>query len=91
MSVRTGVEVLLKDPGEYVGSKGVGLITNPTGVTRELASTIDVFHIHPGIDLVALFGSEHGVRGDIQDALPVDHHVDEATGLPVYSLYGEGA
>ena len=89
MTVRNGVDVLLEDPSSFIGDARIGLITNPTGVTMGLYSTLDAFHEHPGIDLAAVFGPEHGARGDAQDALPVESRVDEATGIPVYSLYGE--
>ena len=89
MTVRNGVDVLLEDPSSFIGDARVGLITNPTGVTLGLYSTLDAFHEHPGIDLAIVFGPEHGARGDAQDALPVESRVDEATGIPVYSLYGE--
>lgn len=83
------MDVLLEDPRGFLGGNNVGLVTNPTGVTRRLESTLDALHSHPGVNLKALFGPEHGARGDIQDALLVEGHVDEATGLPVHSLYGE--
>ncbi|MBL7080081.1 DUF1343 domain-containing protein, partial [Candidatus Bathyarchaeota archaeon] len=89
LTVRNGVDVLLEDPSSFIGDARIGLITNPTGVTMGLYSTLDAFHEHPGIDLAAVFGPEHGARGDAQDALPVESRVDEATGIPVYSLYGE--
>ena len=89
MRVKAGVDVLLRNPGEHLDGSRVGLITNPTGVTSDLAPTIDAFKGHPGIDLRAIFGPEHGARGDAQDALPVESRVDAATGLPVHSLYGE--
>ncbi|MBC8223189.1 DUF1343 domain-containing protein [Candidatus Bathyarchaeota archaeon] len=89
MTVRNGVDVLLEDPSSFIGDARIGLITNPTGVTMGLYSTLDAFHEHPGIDLAAVFGPEHGARGDAQDALPVESRVDKATGIPVYSLYGE--
>jgi beta-N-acetylhexosaminidase len=89
VTVRNGVDVLLDDPSTILGEASVGLITNPTGVTLELYSTFDTFHEHPGINLVAVFGPEHGARGDVQDALPVESQVDDSTSIPVYSLYGE--
>jgi len=89
MPVRAGVDVLLDDPKKYLGDSRVGLITNPTGVTGGIVPTLDAFHEHSSIDLVAIFGPEHGARGDAQDALPVESMVDEATGLPVHSLYGD--
>lgn len=89
LTVKAGVDVLLVDPRGFLGGDTVGLVTNPTGVTRRLESTLDALHSHPDVNLKAVFGPEHGARGDIQDALMVEGHVDEATGLPVHSLYGE--
>lgn len=88
MTVKTGVEVLLESPRRFI-SGSVGLVTNPTGVTRSLESTLDALHRHAEVKLEALFGPEHGARGDVQDALPVTDAKDAATGLPVYSLYGD--
>ena len=89
MTVTTGLDELLKDPGRHLGAQSVALVTNHTGVTRTLESALDAFHESPGIKLVAAFGPEHGVRGDVQDTLGVESHVDGYTGLPVYSLYGD--
>lgn len=65
------------------------MITNQTGVDCGLRSTIDVLAADPRVDLVALFGPEHGVRGAAQAGVPVGSTVDERTGVPAYSLYGE--
>lgn len=67
--------------------KRLGLITGPTGVNRDLKSTIDI--LHEKYKLTALFSPEHGVRGDIQAGVKVDDYLDPITGIPVYSLYGE--
>lgn len=67
----------------------MGLVTNPTGVDSHLNGLIDLFHRHPSIDLVALFGPEHGVRGNAQSGEYVPFYRDEKTSLPVYSLYGQ--
>ncbi len=64
----------------------VGLITNPTGVNRELVSTADILN-SKGV-LKCMFSPEHGVRGNAQAGSHVDTYTDEKTGLPVYSLYG---
>jgi uncharacterized protein YbbC (DUF1343 family) len=64
------------------------LITNPTGVTRDLHSTVDVLSAAKNVDLVKLFGPEHGLRGDLAAGREVETYRDQATGLPVYSLYG---
>ena len=71
-------------------SKGlrVGLVTNPSGVDSQLKSTIDILHEAPEVNLVALYGPEHGVRGDAYAGDKVTDFVDPKTGLPVYSLYG---
>jgi uncharacterized protein YbbC (DUF1343 family) len=83
------VDVLLEDPRGRLGGASVGLVTNPTGVTGRLESTLDALHGHPDVDLRAVFGPEHGARGDVQDALLIGGYVDEATGLSVHSLYGD--
>jgi len=87
-AVRPGVDVLLEDPSEYLVSPKVGMVTNPSGVTSRLMSTLDVILDHPDIEPVAVFGPEHGAAGDKQDALPIGSAIDPGTGLPVYSLYG---
>lgn len=88
LRVLPGIDVLLQQKIDLVRGKRVGLITNPTGVTANLASTIDVLHAHPEVTLVALFGPEHGVRGSVPAGEHIAHFVDERTGVPVYSLYG---
>jgi len=86
--VTPGVDVLLWNPATFLGSSRVGLITNPTGVTGALTPTVDALHRHKRIKLTTVFGPEHGARGDVQDALPVESYIDAATGLLVHSLYG---
>jgi uncharacterized protein YbbC (DUF1343 family) len=87
--VKTGVDVLLEKRIDLLTDKRVGLITNSTGVTSDLRSTIDVLHSNKKIKLVALFGPEHGVRGDVNAGETVASYTDERTGIPVYSLYGK--
>lgn len=86
-SVKTGLEVFLSHPPSVVAGKRIGLITNPTGVDRTLRSTIDLLAARTDIRLVALFGPEHGVRGEA--ASWIAHSMDARTRLPVYSLYGK--
>ena len=69
--------------------KRVGLLTNPSGVNRNLDTTIEVLRAAPGVKLVALFGPEHGVYGDVPAGEKVAETIDERTGLPAYSLYGK--
>jgi uncharacterized protein YbbC (DUF1343 family) len=92
--VRTGIDVLeIKKfvPLRMKGHEGpvrVGVITNQTGVDRKGRRTIDVLAHAPGVKLVAIFSPEHGIEGKL-DVDKVASGKDEATGLPVYSLYGE--
>ena len=89
MSPRPGIDPLLADPARLKGRR-IGIVTNQTGFTADARqSTVDALAAVPGVSITALFGPEHGVRGDAQDALAIDHSIDLATGAPVYSLYGE--
>lgn len=87
--VKPGIEVLAENGFEGLKGRRVGLVTNPSGVDRHLRSTIDILYNAPGVELVALYGPEHGVRGDVYAGGKVSDTRDAATGLPVYSLYGE--
>ena len=84
-----GIEVLLHEQAGELQGKRIGLVTNMTGVDRELRSDIDLLAARKDFHLVALFGPEHGVRGDAQAGAHVESSRDAATGLPVHSLYGE--
>ncbi len=87
-TVRPGIEVLRDMDFAPLAGKRVGLVTNPSGVDRELRSTIDILHNAGNFELVALFGPEHGVRGDIYAGDKVSDSTDPKTGLPIRSLYG---
>src|SRR5215467_1245822 len=63
--VKLGNEVLVQHDFKELRGKRVGLITNPSGVNCNLESTIDILRSAPGVKLVALFGPEHGIYGDI--------------------------
>ena len=86
--VKPGIEVLRDRGFQELQGKRVGLVTNPSGVDRYLNSTIDILFNAPGVELVALYGPEHGVRGDMYAGDKVADSKDETTGLPVHSLYG---
>ena len=85
--VMTGIDVLERDGFKLLNGLRIGLVTNHTGRSRDGRQTIDVLHKAPGVRLVALFSPEHGIRG-IADEKIADSK-DEATGLPIYSLYSE--
>ena len=86
--VKPGIEVLRDRGFEPLKGKRVGLVTNPSGVDSKLRSTIDILYNAPEVNLVALYGPEHGVRGDVYAGGKINDSVDATTGLPVYSLYG---
>jgi len=87
--VRLGVEVLFEQRLDLIRGKRVGLITNPTGLDRKLDSIVDLFRAHPEVTLTALYGPEHGVRGNAQAGEYVAFYYDEHFKLPVFSLYGQ--
>ena len=86
--VKTGIEVLKESNFKALQGKRVGLITNPTGVDNNLKSTIDILHEARNVQLVALYGPEHGVRGDVHAGDKIEDFRDPNTGVPVFSLYG---
>ena len=86
--VKTGIEVLRDRNFDILKGKQVGLVTNPTGVDSKLKSTIDILFEAKEVNLTALYGPEHGVRGNYTAGEQVDYYIDDATQLPVYSLYG---
>jgi uncharacterized protein YbbC (DUF1343 family) len=88
-NVKTGIEVLQQQNFDILKGKRVGLITNPTGVNSRLESTIDLIFNAPGVELAALYGPEHGVRGDFDAGEEVSSNTDPKTGVPVFSLYGK--
>lgn len=87
--VLCGIDVLVKEGFAPLKSKRVGLITNPTGVARNGESTAMILHKAEGVNLVALYGPEHGVFGDQFAGKYVESAKDPRTGLPAYSLYGK--
>ncbi|HUU36964.1 MAG TPA: DUF1343 domain-containing protein [Candidatus Desulfaltia sp.] len=87
--IRLGIEVLLESRPDLVRGKKVGLVTNPTGVDGRLRSDIDLLRQAEEVELVALYGPEHGVRGNAQAGEYVPFYFDEKYQIPVFSLYGQ--
>jgi uncharacterized protein YbbC (DUF1343 family) len=85
--VSNGIDVLARQDFTPLKNLRLGLITNHTGHDRQRHATIDLLKSAPHVNLVALFGPEHGIRGEADEK--VRDSVDEKTGLPVYSLYGD--
>lgn len=87
--IQLGIDVLRSNNFAELEGKKVGLITNPTGVDQNLKLTVDILHEAENVNLVALYGPEHGVRGNFSAGDHVDSNIDKATQLPVHSLYGK--
>jgi uncharacterized protein YbbC (DUF1343 family) len=88
--VRLGLERLLEAPPESLHGARVGLICNQASVNHAFHHAADLLFAHPEVNLTALFGPQHGIRGDVQDnMIETSHAVDQVTGLPIHSLYSE--
>ncbi|MEU9800041.1 DUF1343 domain-containing protein [Streptomyces sp. NPDC051000] len=85
--VRTGCEQLAADGYGALAGQRIGVVTNPTGITADARHLVDVLHADERVDLVAVFGPEHGFRGTAQAGGSEGAGRDPATGLPVYDTY----
>ena len=85
--LRTGFERLARDGYSLLDGEKVGIVTNPTGITRDAHHIVDVMHADARVDLTAVFGPEHGFRGTAQAGGSEGRYDDPATGLPVYDTY----
>jgi uncharacterized protein YbbC (DUF1343 family) len=85
--LRTGFERLSHDGYTLLDGQKVGIVTNPTGITRDVRHIVDVMHADTRVDLRAVFGPEHGFRGTAQAGGSEGRYDDPATGLPVYDTY----
>jgi uncharacterized protein YbbC (DUF1343 family) len=88
MAVRTGLDRILAEEAGLLEGRRIALLCNPTSVDRQLRHAADLLRHRRSVKLAALFGPEHGVRGDAQDMIATDGGVDPQTGVPVFSLYG---
>src|SRR4030065_64118 len=89
--VSSGLDVLVEKRFAPLRGLAVGLICTPTAVDRRLRHAADLLREARNVRLAALFGPEHGVRGDVQYMSSVKDERDRRTGVPVYSLYGSDA
>ncbi|WP_369198123.1 exo-beta-N-acetylmuramidase NamZ family protein [Streptomyces djakartensis] len=85
--LRTGFDRLARDGYALLDGQKVGVVTNPTGVTRDARHIVDVMHADDRVRLTAVFGPEHGFRGTAQAGGSEGRYDDPATGLPVYDTY----
>ena len=86
--VETGLDTLVTEGFARLRGRRVGAIANPTSVDNRMRHLADHLHFAAGVELVALFGPEHGVRADVQDMVGLGATTDRRTGVPVHSLYG---
>ena len=87
--VRAGLDVFLADVPSWAAGRRLGLITNYAGIDHAGRSNIDLLSARDDVKLVTLFAFEHGLRGDAPAGAVIADSVDEKTGAPIYSLYGE--
>jgi uncharacterized protein YbbC (DUF1343 family) len=88
--VKLGLEKILAEQRDLFKGLRIGLICNQASVNHQFRHAADLFFEQSEIDLIALFGPQHGIRGDVQDnMIETDHTIDNLTGLPIYSLYSE--
>lgn len=88
--IQLGLEKLLEVPSKWLADGRIGLICNQASVNHGFQHAADLFYEHPQINLTALFGPQHGIRGDVQDnMIETAHSFDRRTGLRVHSLYSE--
>jgi uncharacterized protein YbbC (DUF1343 family) len=85
--VRTGIQELIASGFEVLRGQKVGIVTNPTGVLPDLTHEVDTMAASGQVDLVAVFGPEHGFRGTAQAGGSEGSSVDERTGLTVWDTY----
>ncbi|HLM61754.1 MAG TPA: DUF1343 domain-containing protein, partial [Pyrinomonadaceae bacterium] len=89
-SIKLGLEKGLTENIKLFENLRIGLICNQASVNHSFQHSADLFHRNSKINLVALFGPQHGIRGDVQDnMIETSHSIDKLTGLPIYSLYSE--
>jgi uncharacterized protein YbbC (DUF1343 family) len=89
-TVKLGLEKILSDRLEMLKNLRIGLICNQASVNHQFQHAADLFHENTEINLVKLFGPQHGIRGDVQDnMIETSHSIDQTTGLPIFSLYSE--
>jgi uncharacterized protein YbbC (DUF1343 family) len=87
----TGAEVLAADDWRALAGQKVGVISNPTGILPDLTHIVDAMHASGKVNVVAVFGPEHGFRGTAQAGGSEQDHIDPRTGIMVYDAYGATA
>ncbi|MEK6651245.1 MAG: DUF1343 domain-containing protein [Bacteroidota bacterium] len=86
--VLPGADILVRERLDLIRNKRIGIITNHSALLKDGRHLVDALNALPGVTITALFGPEHGIRGDAPDGRTVRDTVDASTGVPMYSLYG---
>src|ERR1051325_4634321 len=87
MTVQTGLARLAREGSSLLAGRRIGLLVNATAVDAQLRHAIDLLGARSDLKITALFGPEHGVRGDAQDMIAVDAGRDARSAPPVHSRY----
>jgi len=88
--VKLGLEKILNEQQNFLRNLRIGLICNQSSVNHQFQHAADLFFENDNLNLVSLFGPQHGIRGDVQDNMVETFHtIDKVTKLPIYSLYSE--
>jgi uncharacterized protein YbbC (DUF1343 family) len=87
--VKSGLDVFLQRHKNLLFGKRIAIVANPSSINSEYQSIVDVFYAEKRWQLAALFGPEHGLRGEMQDQELCETYRDSLTNLPVFSLYGQ--
>jgi uncharacterized protein YbbC (DUF1343 family) len=89
--VSTGAQVLADSGWAALAGQKVGVVSNPTGILDDWTHIVDTMHASGAVDVVAVFGPEHGFRGTAQAGDSEGNHIDPRTGIMVYDAFGAEA
>ncbi|MBI9073406.1 MAG: DUF1343 domain-containing protein [Melioribacteraceae bacterium] len=87
--VITGADLIVSENFELIKNKNIAVVTNHTAVLSNGVHLIDTLFNTSNVTIKALFGPEHGIRGNNSDGTKINDNIDDKTGIPIYSLYGK--
>ena len=89
-AVRVGIERLLEEDRSLLAGRRIGLVSNPASIDSAFRHSAEILFEDPEVQLVALFGPQHGFRSDVQDnMIETPHGQDQRRRVPIYSLYSD--
>lgn len=89
VKVTVGADLLVSEKFNLIENKNIGIVTNHSAVLSNGIHLVDTLNNLDNVKILALFGPEHGIRGDAPDGMKIKDGVDPKTNIPVYSLYGK--